>query len=332
MTNKPRQIPHMLRRHGARAFQRLSQKFAHRSILNRAISESDAVEFFQKAIRSRIGSPLKRSAVGRAERSLPADPISGALEDLPNIDIAITAHQKDFTWLPLVVETALTNSLNPIAAVRIISPPGPIPNLPDGITVQFELESELLGSEAMRRIAAIAPPGRIGWILQQVIKFYACLTADAPATLVIDADTVLLYPKAWLSSDGRQALSPSMEYHRPYVLQAESHWGDLGSPHGVSFVTHHQLLQKEIVAEMFPRGLDSILEWVSRIDPVEQSAISEYHSYGTFLSNAHPDRIAWARWANAVAFDITADSISMNHLRRKFPWAQSVSFHSYLNE
>lgn len=332
MTNQPRQFPHMLRRHGARAFQRLSQKFAHRSILNRAISESDATEFFQNAIQSRIESPLNRSAVGRAERSLPTDPIGGSLEYLPDIDIAITAHQKDFAWLQLVIETATMNSLNPIAGVRIISPPGPIPNLLDGISAKFEVESELLGSEAVRRIAAIAPPGRVGWILQQVIKFYACLTADAPATLVIDADTVLLYPKIWLSPDGRQALSPSMEYHRPYVLQTELHWGELGSPHGVSFVTHHQLLQKEIVAEMFPRGLDSILEWVSNIDPEEQSAISEYHSYGTFLSNTHPDRIAWARWANAVAFDATADSISMNGLRRRFPWAQSVSFHSYLNE
>ena len=299
------------------------------------MSEADANQFFLKAARVRSEAQVKRSTLRRAESGLPSDPLFDSGSELPSIDITITSHQKDFEWLPLVAKTAVEASTNPISSLRIITPEGEAPNLTDiarHIPLVLQTEVDLLGTDTIAQIRQTAPTGRFGWILQQVIKFYAAISTPASGSLIVDADTVLLGKKTWLLSDGKQVLSPSYEFHKPYVQQTESFWGRGGQPHGISFVTHHQLLQKSIVNEMFTDGLGSILSWASTINAAEQSALSEYHSYGTYLLNSHIERVAWARWANAIAYNPTPIGVDASSLQERFPWAQSVSFHSYLND
>lgn len=323
-----------LRRTTSKAFQRSKQWFQNREILRRAMNETDASNFFLNAAMVRSATPVKRSILRRAESGLPMDPLFDPGNELPPIDITITSHQKDFVWLPLVTKAAVEASTNPIASVRIIAPEGETPilaGLPRDIPLVIQSEVDLLGTGTISHIRQTAPTGRYGWILQQVIKFYAAISTPASGSLIVDADTVLLGKKTWLLSDGKQVLSPSNEFHKPYVEQTESFWGRNGQPHGISFVTHHQLLQKSIVNEMFTDGLVSILTWASKMNAAEQSALSEYHSYGTYLMNSHIESIAWTKWANAIAFNSTPIGVSDASLRAKFPWAQSVSFHSYLN-
>lgn len=266
------------------------------------------------------------------EEALPDDPLQDR-GGLPPIDIVVPCHPKDAQRLGVVIDAAVEASRNPVARVLVVTPGGEIPGLRCSADVVHLRDDDLIDS-GLRKVLAGLPRERRGWGVQQLVKFEAARTSAAPGVLVVDADTVLLRRRTWLDDSGTQLLAISHEYHADYARHTASRWPGLAPVPGLSYVTHHQLLQREIVARMFPAPGD-LAGWASSGDWGRGSPVSEYHSYGTWLAAREPERIRWARWGNTAApadtlADVLDGPLPLERLRRRYPDALSVSFHSYM--
>lgn len=255
---------------------------------------------------------------------------------LPPISLHVVASKKDFPLLPLAVNQARIMSLNPVANVLIIVPErqrGFLPKLPPGVTVVGE--EQVLSSEVFETINAHHPPGRRGWIVQQALKLWSVWNSSAEGVLVVDADTILTKKRAFLSSDKKQLLSYSHEYHGPYEEHCSRVWGLRRFDKGLSYVCHHQLMQPEILHEMFPTE-DELKNWILAARIEQRSPLADYHSYGRWLVDHHPDRVARGRWGNTKSPLIRDGNSEMLQAKRLLCEVASnvfsVSFHHYLDK
>lgn len=185
-------------------------------------------------------------------------------------------------------------------------------------------------------------------MVQQVAKLAMAARSEQAGVLIIDSGTVLLTPRIWLVGE-RQLLSPTRDFHSPYVKHAQKCLGVSGRSDRLSYVSHHQLMQPrvvrkmlgEIMARCFDGGradefnVDSGLScWIEAADFRQLSALCEYHTYGVFLTNTEPQNAVGARWANvgvARSSLVPGDLNDTRTLNSRFPKAMSVSLHAYLS-
>jgi hypothetical protein len=170
-----------------------------------------------------------------------------------------------------------------------------------------------------------------GWHLQQVLKYALARSSSAAATLIVDADTVLIRRKTWLDSRGTQLVQFSEEFHQPYMNHFQAFFG-LPKTLPVSFVSHHQLMQSDVVRDMFPTE-QKLLDWLDygREDP--SLKISEYETYGAYLLAKYPKRVAFGTWSNLwsphLALAKRLGLESRKPVRELLSDYCSVSFHSH---
>ena len=259
--------------------------------------------------------------------ALPLDPLNSS-NGLPSIGVIIPATQKDLGVLAWAVESLKFVS-NPITSVTIISPDLNARDLPHG--VDLTRDEETIPPLIMDLVRRRFPQERWGWVLQQAAKIIAVLSATESASLVLDADTVLIAKRAFLDTNRKQLLCPSIEFHQPYATQFAHYWGVDST--SLSFVTHHQLMQKDILEEMFPLKAESVAAWIDAADPQEPSSLSEYHCYGAWVTTFHPDRATYGRFRNR---SIATLPTSLKHRATAgsafgclLP-LDSVSFHAHL--
>lgn len=239
----------------------------------------------------------------------PHDPLRRS-NGLPAIDLIIPAATHDVMNLGLVLNFARANIRNPIASISVVTPltdrqkatsiarysDEPWEKLKREIG-DFELfdDEEILGRNLFEAILDLEP--RVsGWELQQLIKIEAVRKLSKRAALVLDSDTLLISRKTWMNSQGRQLLHFSEEYHQPY-RNLMARFFSLRGEFPVSFVTHHQLMQKELLLELFPRE-DSSLGWLIASRSAPSVKLSEYETYGHHLLEKHSSRVAFGNWGN----------------------------------
>lgn len=270
---------------------------------------------------------------------LDRDPLAGLdpADSLPMIDVLVPAHPKDLRTLPYAVAAAPHGTANPIRRVALVVPDAAVDEIARNVPrhCQVQPEGELLG-ELQPWLREQVPPQWRGWVLQQCLKLLWVMRNDVP-TLVLDADTILLTPRIWALSDGRQLLCVSAERHAEYVRHASSCWELTSAAQAVSYVTHHQLMQPEVVRTMFPDGLASIQRWIEQADFSRPSALSEYHCYGAWLRTHQPDRVVLGRFGNRGRDGGELDELARTHgiaetlqeLTARYPERLSLSFHSW---
>ncbi|MEI2643025.1 MAG: FkbM family methyltransferase [Candidatus Nanopelagicales bacterium] len=275
--------------------------------------------------------PLRLRQV--TETLQPNDPLASS-QDLPEIDVIIPCHRKDLPVLSACVSGALTGSANPIRDVQLLVEDAEVQLFSDSFPGCSVIpESQLLTPALVEALKSYVPPSRINWVKQQLLKFRGAMFASSEASLVVDADTVLLTQRVWLDSQERQILCLVREFHAPYNDQAVRMWGpSTAAP--VSFVAHHQLMQKSLLRQMF--GVDDLglARWMSLGGTGSAANVSEYHSYGAWVSTHHPHRALWAQWRNASVsrrWLVETSTIQGQHqrLKRLFPSCNSVSLHDY---
>ena len=279
------------------------------------------------------------------EQSLPVDPLEGSA--LPPITVLIPCVAKDAAVVQLAVESAAIGVRNPIERVVLMAP------AEDHVALSaLGVGAELLADEeqdlprSLRAIEELVPSERRGWVKQQVLKLGFAARAAANGVLILDADTILIQPRAWLAGD-RQLLPVVHEYYEPYLRHAARCLGPNVKDEGLSWVAHHQLMQPRVVRDMLsailqrdmpgegrpePTDLDidrALEAWVRSADFNESSALSEYHCYGAFLRQHEPDNAVLARWSNVAAARSTVP-LDRGGLVKLFPAALSVSCHAYL--
>jgi hypothetical protein len=267
----------------------------------------------------------------------PRNPLKQS-SNLPGIDLVIPCASKDANLLPLAVHAAVQASANRIEEIRIFAPMNDVETLGRLLPEASVLADEtLIPAEINDVLIERVPEHRRGWVIQQLVKIMACMTSTRPGCLVVDADTVILRNTSWLSRQGIQALMLAHEYHEPYADHAASMWGLEATLGPMSFVTHFQLMQRDIWEQMLSLGLSDLIRWLELADFHNGSPVSEYHSYGAWIVKNQPQRVRLAQWANqAVAGHprTLEEGVSTEHvlrdLRRRYPRLGSVSFHSYM--
>ena len=278
------------------------------------------------------------------EATLPIDPLAGSLP-LPAIDVLIPCHGKDAALLPVALAGAVAASANPVASIRVVCPHADRDDvrrlvervdLPRTAALTIQTDDEILGDAVLAQLERSTPASRRGWVVQQLVKFVGSAASDALATLVVDADTVLLRERTWVTSSGVQLLPVVREFHRPYAAHARRVWGDAARELPVSFVAHHMLLQRDVLGQMLgsdPRS--GLVRWIDALDWRTTSPGSEYQSYATWLIRSRPDRVALGQWANTkvVIGDASLSgepSEALDMLRSRLPDAWSMSRHDWL--
>ena len=256
----------------------------------------------------------------------PSNPLRDGV--LPTIDIAIPCHINDFDNLPLVIQGARVSVRNPIGNIRLITPEYLSMELqarfPDCIV---STDESVLSADLVQAINELVPKERRGWITQQIIKFKTVIMSDQVATLILDADTVLLRPRIWLNLQGTQILCIANEYHLPYKKHIRKVFG--GQSHLLSFVTHHQLMQRDSVREIFGQNGEGLIGWLKSADFNESSSISEYDTYGQWMLERNPHQIVFAKWNN-VSAKLNSLKTSYTEILSDYPKYGSVSNHWYL--
>jgi hypothetical protein len=170
------------------------------------------------------------------------------------------------------------------------------------------------------------PKSQYNWIIQQLLKIKTTLNyAVEHNILIMDSDTVLTQPILFVNGN-RQILSITREYHRQYVMQYQT-FSNSNFDLGFSFVTHHQLWQRDIVEDLW--GNDRLEQWLKAADLSSSSSISEYHSYGSHLVRKFPNRFAYSNWGNIELSRSSRDYLSYENICEMFPKSRSVSIHSY---
>ena len=292
-------------------------------------------------------SPIGLAGKGRliVDSLQPVDPLRKE-KHLPPLEVVIPFVLKDMETLRPSIEGAIASSRNPVARVTLITPQRSFlefPNLgeqleilfsqfPDG-GVLFELliDEEFLPQNVISYLQRenLKPRDR-GWVTQQFAKLSAVLNSDFAGTLVVDADTVLMYQRTWLSQDGRQILMFGQESRDPFFSFANQFHGFTGRPR-FSFVTHHQLMQRSVLSEIFGSadGLLDLLEFASNksLSDNPLRAISEYEIYGAYLSEARKEFVVPATWGNGSGNRMLLGRSEGGDAS----WALSVSYHHYLS-
>lgn len=257
------------------------------------------------------------------------------------IDVVIPATSKDLAVLSVSVHSIFKYLLNPIGIFTVVCPAKDFEmvksKLPEN--VQVISEENFLPKEVLLACRKVAPMARLGWTIQQAIKFYAALATEKDAVLVFDSDTVMVNGQGFLGIDGIQSLSISDEYHVPY----QDHFRLFLNYENVpsfpfSFVTHHQLMKREVVRDFldFDRlGHGGLSRWISLFNFSNFSPACEYHSYGTFLLHKHPHQVKLVAWGNRSISrenfigELTLESI-VSYLGKNRKKTKTVSLHSYL--
>jgi hypothetical protein len=256
----------------------------------------------------------------------PTDPLLG--DFLPSIDVAIPCHEKDFKNLPLVIQGVENSVKNPILSIKIITPEYLAADLRAKFPQCTVLSDEqALTPDLIKLINDSVPEEKRGWILQQVIKLNVVIQSSSVATLILDADTILLRPKVYLDSNHSQILSLADEYHMPYKDHQRRVFA--GINHQLSFVTHHQLMKRENVVEIFGNNGEGLLRWLKLADYSEGSALSEYDTYGEWMLRYKKTQVKFSKWNNVPA-KINPSNVSYEEISHDYSLYNSISNHTYL--
>jgi len=257
------------------------------------------------------------------------------------ISVMVPCVEKDWPLLPLCLYGIEKNILNHVKKIFVVT------NNPE-LTTNFKSEileivqeKNLIGSDLNNLINKYVPADRRGWVIKQILTFKFAYDNLDKNLLVIDADTVLSRPRLFIR-DGKQVLTPVVEYNDYDASTTSITWGSKGVPFGISFTSHHVLLQTDLVREMFDEigGFGKGIEkWLKSADSVPWRPISDMHSYGTWLLNSYPERVVFARWGNIRVsktflkqFSKKSNLEIFKQLQSDFKNYNSISLHHYLKD
>lgn len=274
-------------------------------------------------------------------------------QKIRKVSACIVSSIQEIDLLPLSTAAILDSQERSTAGYFLVAPRDEMKLIKKVIPSEFQLiaDEELLAPKLQAYIDTTFPEWRRGWIKQQILKILAAQRLNPYGTLLVDADTILLKPQNWLSTDGIQNLQTSIEYHLPY----QEHYERFMRTHNleddlkirraqISFVTHHQLMQPDILNSLFGKNEESfqagLESWLKCIDfSRSDSPACEWHTYGTFLATNFSKRIHLTQWINS---GISRNSIlksvkkqiinaSINELKSEYDQVNSVSLHHYIN-
>jgi hypothetical protein len=223
-----------------------------------------------------------------------------------SLEILYVAKAEDIQLLHYSVSKSIKNTINEIKCVTVIVPDSDQSRVKDSLRhITFPInvipESLVVDSDVVELIK-LKKPDRFGWILQQVLVAQYILNSNSKNILVVDADTVIINPQAWVGDDGVQILLPTYELHAPYYDFFQSKSAKYPVPQ-FSFVSHHMLIQTDIFKEVFGIWNGSVRKALN--DALDYAAVGEnspfdlkYEIYAQYLIKNYSQLIKFVKWAN----------------------------------
>ncbi len=272
---------------------------------------------------------------------IPDPQVNSKTDNKVSLELLFVSTQKDFLILPHSVKYALRNCGNYSKLHATIIVPDSDLSAANQIfggdaSIHVIAETEVLGDKI---IESIKPKfgWRAGWVIQQLLKFEYSSTAATDGVLIIDSDTLLIQPRTWLTSDGKQVLTPTWERNVSYYKFLHE-LGVCSENVDFSFVPHHMLIQPRYLREA--REKFSVLELQSMVsailnfsggDEVSPFCI-DFEFYAQYMFKYHPNLIRLEKWSNVGVkrLDMQIDqqlNEVVNNAEKRFA---SISFHSYL--
>ena len=207
---------------------------------------------------------------------------------LPTIDILIPAIEKDLGTLPFVIDSVRKQVRHPIGKFMIVSPSSKkIRQLCAKKGCTFINEQTVLPITKKNINYRSARWDRSGWLFQQLLKLGGSTLGKQAYYLVIDADTVLIRPHAFKTSDG-QTIFYYRKWSQPEYFQTYKKLLGKKAASRTSFVTHYMLFERSKVASL-KRAIEARhrTTWYSAIirsmNKKKQFAFSEFETYGNYL-------------------------------------------------
>lgn len=228
--------------------------------------------------------------------------------DIQTVDVVIPYHTKDSD----IVEMCLAGCLNISNIGNIYVITGDTDCKFGNVQIIDEnklFDDGLLKSYVESRLSREHPDlvWRSGWLFQQFIKMGCSYALEnlSEYYLVVDSDVVFL-KKIGFFKEGRMLLTLSEEFHGPHFNCCEALLGERVNREHI-FVAHHMLICKSIMLELLHsiekrfkmKWYDAILEC---IDTNKGLVFSEYETYGHYLENNHPRKIALRKLRNVQSF------------------------------
>lgn len=274
----------------------------------------------------------------RQRELLPLSPSS-----LGSISINIVATDKDINLLIQVINFSLNALPNfEIASVRIIVPEYQISIFAQELkrinrAIRFELipEEEIVPYKYGRDIFNAKFPSRSNWCYQQFLKVGSVLTSNSKFALVVDCDTLLLNPRAWINRNSFTNVMPTLEYE-PQYEELLRRLGLNNFNNQWSFVPHHMLYEVDDLRRLLSDlGIESVIELAARVEALANRQLLspfciDYSLYGhSVFSKKGND--ALIRWANLELPRRVAYLFKVNSTLSRFASLlfNSISFHSW---
>lgn len=218
------------------------------------------------------------------------------------IDVVIPAVEKDLETLELCIESIKKNCEG-IRDIYVISDK----KLSDNALwidekkypfSKFDISYAIFKDAQRAKEYLQTPDNRIGWVLQQLLKLYAPFVIPniSSNVLLVDADTIFLRPVSFLNANAEPYFNPGTEYFKNYfdhAAQLIPNFKKLYPQH--SGISHHMIIQKDVVAHLFNylEDLHHMEAWrafchfiklfPNRNKMISGQAMSEYEIYFNFI-------------------------------------------------
>lgn len=200
---------------------------------------------------------------------------------------------------------------------------------------KLEIAHAIYGSLEEAKKFINAKNTRIGWIFQQLIKFYApfVISNISSNVLILDSDTIFLNPVEFTNSSGEPLYNVGTEYHKPYFAHMARLLVGLRKVFPEhSGICHHMLFQKPVLEDLFQliENQDRMPAWQAICRCIDRreiynSCMSEYEIYFNFMMmRSDQGKIRQLKWTNSADLKKISDFKA-----RGFHYA---SFHAYLRD
>ena len=266
-------------------------------------------------------------------------------EEVPEIELLVCSTAKDFWLLTDCLTYAIKSSVNPISRISVIVPSHDvdacsteIAELITDTDIDFDVidENSLIPDSA--RSVLIDKMGQsYGWALQQFLTVAFVCNSSSKGVLAVNSDTVILQPRLWLETDGKQELLVSWEFHKPYYKVLKKLDPTLSNIE-FSLICHQMLFQPEIFRQILSElNVDSISQFIGLVlenaDLTQKSPFCvEFELYGQKILRKHPSKVTLNRFANLSVKLDTDVRMRHNQIREFIVSGEynSVSNHSWM--
>jgi len=228
------------------------------------------------------------------------------------IDVVIPYHPKDFETIEMCVQGIRENGNN-VRRIIVVSKERAtdLAEWFDEKNYPFtkeDLALEIFNGDAEKAREFLESPNtRIGWIFQQLLKFYApfVIPGISSNVLILDADVIFLKPTDFMKEDGTPYFTVGTNDTKEYFDHAAKLLPGLRRARaGESGIVHHMLFQRPILEDLFMlisehHKTESWKAMCRTVDlgEIYKSCMSEYEIYFNFValrtSQRIPRRLHW---------------------------------------